>query len=73
MDKATWAEAVYGQKLKNPERESEEQLSALTTGLLMQHHCIIIDSVRISIQQRMLKPDKDVWNFVSATTGTCLN
>ena len=71
VDKAAWAEAVYGQKLKNPERESEEQLSALTTGLLMQHHRIIIDSVRI--QQRMLKPDKDVWNFVSATTGTCLN
>jgi hypothetical protein len=45
VDKAAWAEAVYGQKLKNPERESEEQLSALTTGLLMQH--IIIDSVRI--------------------------
>ena len=44
---AAWAEAVYGQKLKNPERESEEQLSALTTGLLMQHHRIIIDSVRI--------------------------
>lgn len=26
VDKAAWAEAVYGQKLKNPERESEEQL-----------------------------------------------
>ena len=47
VDKAAWAEAVYGQKLKNPERESEEQLSALTTGILMQHHRIIIDSVRI--------------------------
>ena len=40
---AAWAETVYGQKLKNPERESEEQLSALTTGLLIQHHRIIID------------------------------
>ena len=40
-------EKESGQKLKNPERESEEQLSALTTGLLMQHHRIIIDSVRI--------------------------
>ena len=47
VDKAAWAETVYGQKLKNPERESEEQLFALTTGLLMQHHRIIIDSVRI--------------------------
>ncbi len=47
VNKAGWAEAVYGQKLKNPEIESEEQLSALTTGLLMQHHRIIIDSVRI--------------------------
>lgn len=47
IDKAAWAEAVYGQKLKHPEKESEEQLSALTTGLLMQHHRIIMDSVRI--------------------------
>ena len=49
VDKAAWAEAVYGQKLKNPERESEEQLSALTTGLLMQHHRIIIDLSLIHI------------------------
>ena len=47
INKAAWAEAVYGQKLKHPEKESEEQLSALTTGLLMQHHRIIMDSVRI--------------------------
>ena len=47
VDKSAWSEVVYGQKLKNPEKESEEQLSALTTGLLMQHHSIIIDSVRI--------------------------
>lgn len=47
IDKAAWAEAIYGQKLKHPEKESEEQLSALTTGMLMQHHRIIMDSVRI--------------------------
>lgn len=47
IDKAAWAEAVYGQKLKHPEKESENQLSALTTGLLMQHHRIILDSVRL--------------------------
>ena len=46
-DKAALAEAVYGQKLKHPEKESEEQLSALTTGLLIQHHRIILDSVRL--------------------------
>lgn len=47
IDKAAWAEAIYGQKLKHPEKESEEQLSALTTGMLMQHHRIILDSVRL--------------------------
>lgn len=47
VDKGAWAEAVYGKKLKHPEKESEEQLSALTTGMLMQHHRIIMDSVRI--------------------------
>ena len=47
IDKAAWAEAVYENKLKHPEKESEERLSALTTGLLMQHHRIIIDSARI--------------------------
>ena len=47
IDKGAWAEAIYGKKLKNPEKESEEQLSALTTGLLMQHHRIILDSVRL--------------------------
>ena len=47
VDKGAWAEAVYGQKLKHPEKETEERLSALTTGMLMQHHRIIMDSVRI--------------------------
>ncbi|SFE03513.1 hypothetical protein SAMN02910327_00169 [Peptostreptococcaceae bacterium pGA-8] len=47
IDKAAWAEAIYGQRLKHPKKESEEQLSALTTGMLMQHHRIIMDSVRI--------------------------
>lgn len=47
VGKAAWAELVYGQKLKNPEKESEEKLSVLTTGLLMQHHRIIIDSVKL--------------------------
>ena len=47
IDKGAWAEAIYGKKLKNPEKESEEQLSALTTGMLMQHHRIILDSVRL--------------------------
>lgn len=47
IDKGAWAEAIYGKKLKNPEKESEAQLSVLTTGLLMQSHRIIMDSVRI--------------------------
>lgn len=48
VDKGAWAQAIYGKKLKNPEKESEKQLSALTTGMLMQHHRIIMDSVRIA-------------------------
>ena len=47
IDKGAWAEAIYGKKLKNPENESEAQLSVLTTGLLMQSHRIIMDSIRI--------------------------
>ena len=47
IDKGAWAEAIYGKKLKNPEKESEAQLSALTTGLLIQNHRIILDCVRI--------------------------
>jgi len=38
---------MHGQKLKNPEKESEERLSVLTTGLLMKHHRIILDSVKL--------------------------
>lgn len=47
MDKDAWAEAIYGKKLKHPEKESAYQLSALTTGLLLQYHRIILDSVQI--------------------------
>ena len=47
IDKGAWAEAIYGKKLKNPEKESEAQLSVLTTGLLMQSHRIIMESIRI--------------------------
>lgn len=35
---------TYKKMLKYTEKESEDQLSALTTGLLMQHHRIIMDS-----------------------------
>lgn len=47
IDKGAWAEALYGKKLKHPERESEEQLSLITTGMLIQYSQIIDDSVRI--------------------------
>ena len=47
IDKGAWAEAIYGKKLKNPEKDSEARLSVLTTGLLMQSHRIIMDSDRI--------------------------
>lgn len=47
IDKGAWAEAIYGKKLKNPEKESEAQLSVLTTGLLMQSHRIICAIVGI--------------------------
>ena len=47
IDKSAWAEAIYGKKLKHPEKESEEQLSVITTGMLMQYSRIIYDSVRI--------------------------
>ena len=48
VDKGAWSEVVYGKRLPHPEQESEERLAALTTGILMQHHRIIIDSVRIA-------------------------
>ena len=47
IDKAAWAEAIYGKPLKHPENESEELLSSMTTGLLMQDNRIIMDSIRI--------------------------
>ena len=47
VDKGAWVEVVYRKKLKHPNRESKEQLSVLTTGLLMQHHRIILDCARL--------------------------
>ena len=47
VDKAAWAALVYEKPPKNIERESEERLSSLTTLMLIQHHRIITDSVRI--------------------------
>ena len=47
IDKAAWSEAIYGKPLKHPENESEELLSSMTTGLLMQDNRIIMDSIRI--------------------------
>ncbi|ENZ13224.1 hypothetical protein [Enterocloster clostridioformis] len=47
VDKVGWAAVVFSEPPKNPEKLSEEQLSALTTGLLMQHARIINDSVRL--------------------------
>ncbi len=47
VDKAAWAALVFSEPPKNPEKLSEEQLSALTTGILMQHARIINDSVRL--------------------------
>ena len=47
IDKAAWAALVYEKPPKNIERESEERLSSLTTMMLMQHHRIITESVRI--------------------------
>lgn len=47
IDKAAWAALVFSEPPKHPEKLSEEQLSTLTTGLLIQHHRIILDSVRL--------------------------
>lgn len=44
VDKAA---LVFSVPLKNPEKLSEEQLSELTTVMLMQHARIINDSVRL--------------------------
>lgn len=44
VDKATWAKAIYGKEIKNPQLESEERLSTLTTFMLEQHHRIILES-----------------------------
>ena len=46
-DKMAWATLVYGKPPKNIENESEERLSSFTTIMLMQHHRIIVDSVKI--------------------------
>lgn len=42
-----WAEAVYEKPLLHPERESEEQLAALTEMLILQDIRIIMDSIPI--------------------------
>ena len=42
-----WAEAIYEKPLLHPERESEEQLAALTEMLILQDIRIINDSVSI--------------------------
>lgn len=47
VDKGAWAEAIYGKKLKHPEKESVEQLSAITTGMLQQYGRIISESVSL--------------------------
>ena len=46
-DKRAWALALYGKRLRNPEMVSEEELSVITTGMLMQHLRIIRESVSI--------------------------
>ena len=72
IDKAAWTEAVYGQKLKHPEKESEEQLSALITELLMQHHRIIMDSV-LYIRRKTQIPVQAELSSVTSTIRRCLN
>lgn len=47
VDKAAWAALVFSEPPKNPKKLSEEQLSALTIGILIQHARIINDSVRL--------------------------
>ena len=52
IDKTAWVALVYGKPLKNIDMESEERLSALTTVILMQHHRIVVDSVKIALATR---------------------
>lgn len=52
IDKAAWAALVFSEPPKHPEKLSEEQLSALTTMMLMQHHRIIMDSVQLVANTR---------------------
>ena len=47
VDKVAWAKAIYGKEIKNPQHESEERLSTLTTFMLEQHHRIIVESSQI--------------------------
>ena len=47
VDKAAWAEAVYQKKIAQPENESEDKLTKLTTFMLEQHHRIIVESAQI--------------------------
>ena len=47
VDKAKWSEVIYRKKISNPEAQSVEQLTRLTTMMLDQHHRIISESVQI--------------------------
>ena len=47
VDKAKWAEVIYRKKISNPEAQSVEQLTRLTTMMLDQHYRIISESVQI--------------------------
>ncbi len=47
LDKGAWAEAIFGKKLKNPNKVSEEELSIYTTGMLQQYLRIILESANI--------------------------
>jgi len=47
VDKAKWAEVIYRKKMPNPEAQSVEQLTSLTTMMLEQHYRIISESVQI--------------------------
>ena len=46
-NKEAWGEAVFGKKVRFPHEVTEEQLTALTTDLLMQHDRIIRESAGI--------------------------
>ena len=47
IDKSARGKAINDKKLKHPERESESQLSDITTDMLKQYHRHIIESVDV--------------------------